>query len=191
MAVNRLFQETETDVAEYKSLCGSPSWLVPLASVVLKCKLQFITSMFGQMQRHQINEQLDHFFLSRQSLCIGDILVQLWGLTFSHAQAPGGVQSLFLPIFYSWGNLHKRTGNVVGLNFQEMRGCGRLQLLSETNHAIKEEWADRIDADHFQCGGVSPQTAKDNSGQLQSKSRVHGAVRWPSGTLLDSNVLKY
>lgn len=51
----------------------------------------------------------------------------------------------------------QRKGYNAGLNFHKQWGCGWFLLPSETNHLIKNKWADRINAGHFQCGDMSLQ----------------------------------
>lgn len=79
-------------------------------------------------------------------------------------------RKFFDSIFYSWGIFPQRKGYVAGLNFHKQWTCGWLQLPSETNHLIKKKWADRIDADHFQCGDMSP--------QREPQQPVNTSVTW-------------
>lgn len=60
---------------------------------------------------------------------------------------------LFMRIFF----FHKGKAMSLAWIFINSEVCGWLRLPSETNHLIKKKWADRIDADHFQCGDMSPQ----------------------------------
>lgn len=82
-------------------------------------------------------------------------------------------RKFFYSIFYSWGIFPQRKGYVAGLNFHKQWSCGWLQLPSETNHLIKKKWADRIDADHFQCGDMSP--------QREQQQPVNTSATWLQG----------